>query len=395
MRHVLFVDDEPFILDALRNALRRQRDQWDMVFVTSGQAALESLALHPRDVIVSDMRMPGMDGVQLLGAVRERYPGTARVILTGEASNDELMRALPVAQQVLSKPCKSVLICETVERLFKVQALLGDESIRACVGSLGRLSSFPKTYRALSQAMLREDVSLEDIAQLVERDPALSAQALSVANSVYFGLARPAASVRDAVRHIGFELLRGLALSTDIFSRIDPSILRLQTLQGLPECSQQKGWLARQICSSPALAEEAFAAGLLLDVGYIVLAQCRGQFYIELLDEAAARSLPVHELERERLGFTHAEVGAYLLGVWGVPPRLVEVVAGHHEPALGDLAADPVAVAAHVADVLVDALRAGRADPLDQVAPSIRARPVVQARFVEWQAMAESAVQPS
>jgi HD-like signal output (HDOD) protein/CheY-like chemotaxis protein len=395
MRHVLFVDDEPFILDALRNALRRQRDQWDMMFVTSGQAALESLALHPRDVIVSDMRMPGMDGVQLLGAVRERYPGTARVILTGEASNGDLMRALPVAQQVLSKPCNSVLICETVERLFTVQALLGDESIRACVGGLGRLSSFPRTYRALSEAMLRDGVSLEDIAGLVEQDPALSVQALSVANSVYFGLARPTASVRDAVRHIGFELLRGLALSTDIFSRIDPSILRLQTLQGLAECSQQKGQLARQICSSRALAEEAFAAGLLLDVGYIVLAQCRGQFYFELLDEAAARSLPVHELERDRLGFTHAEVGAYLLGVWGVPPRLVEVVAGHHEPALEDLAADPVAVAAHVADVLVDALRAGLADPLDQVAPCIRARPVVQAHFAEWQAMAESAVRPS
>jgi HD-like signal output (HDOD) protein/ActR/RegA family two-component response regulator len=395
MKRVLFVDDEPFILDALRNALRTQRSGWDMEFVTSGQAALDSLALRPGDVVVSDMRMPGMDGVQLLGTVRDRYPGTARVILTGEASNGDLVRALPVAQQVLSKPCNSALIYETVERLLKVQALLSDERIRTCVGGLGPLASFPRCYRALSNAMLREDVSVEEVADLVEQDPALSAKTLSVANSIYFGLARPTASIRNAVRHIGFELLRGLALSIDIYSRIHASVLASKALQGLPERLQQKGRLARQFCSSRALAEEAFTAGLLLDVGYVVLAQCRGQPYIDLLDEAASRQLPVHELERDRLGFTHADVGAYLLGVWGVPPRLVEVVAGHHAPALADLAANPVAVAVHVADVLVDAVWARLPDPLNQVIASIRVQAEVQAHFAEWWAIAASAVPSS
>lgn len=395
MRAVMFVDDEPFILDGLRGLLRKQRDNWDMTFVSSGPAALEALARRPCDVVISDMRMPGMDGAELLCHVRERHPRTARVILTGQASKQDLIRARPVAQQILSKPCERSILCETIERLFKVQALLDNVRIHTLVGRLDRLPLFPKCYDDLSQLMLRPQLSLAEIVQVVEQDPALSVILLSIANAGFFGPAPATISIQKAVNLIGLQLLRALALSADMFSHIDTALLSSKTLTDLPRRSLLKARLARQFVNDAALGEEAFVAALLLDIGLIVLAHDGADTYVELLDRAAAGARSLAELEREQLGFTHAEVSGYLLGLWGLPARVVELVASHHEPELLASLKNPVAAAVHVADVLVDHRRIPGDDPLALIAPAIRSRPEVNARLAEWQAMTLRAVTAS
>lgn len=104
-KRVLFVDDEQEVLEGLRNLLRRNRHEWDMVFALGGYEALAELSRGTVDVVVTDMRMPGMDGAQLLAQVKTVSPSTARLVLSGHAEKEAILRALPVAHQFLSKPC--------------------------------------------------------------------------------------------------------------------------------------------------------------------------------------------------------------------------------------------------------------------------------------------------
>lgn len=380
MNSILFVDDEPFILSALQNALRRQRGTWDMSFVGSGPEALAVLASRPRAIVVTDMRMPGMDGIELLAAVRERFPDTLRLMLTGESSGGDLARALPVTQQLLSKPCEAVQLCATIERLFAARRLIEDSGTRARIGGLGALASCPKSYFALVQAMDRADVSAATVAAMVEEDPALSAKVLAVANSAGLGFARQSTSIRGAVQRIGFGLLRGLTLASEIDARIDPGLLGSRWYAEAARRAQTVARLARQICGNRLLADESFTAGLLLNVGSLVLAQCFGQSYVEFLSSAPGKARTIVEVERERYGVTHAQAGAYLLGIWGVPPTLVAAVAGHHSAAVDVAEADAVAVAVYVADRLLEAIAAGADDPMQYIAPAVLAAPGMRER---------------
>lgn len=388
---VVFVDDEQFVLDGLRNALRRQRSRWEMTFVTSGPEALEVLERQPQQMVVSDMRMPGMDGAQLLELVRARFPQTARIVLTGQASHDDMLRVLPIAQQILVKPCDPQLLCNTIERLGTVQSLMQNEALKKVVGGMDPVPSFPRCYQQLSEAMERERVSDVEIVAIIERDPALSARVLALANTAYFGLKKPTASIHLAVKHVGFSLLRSLALTTEIFSKIPETLLLSKALTRMPAQSMLRAQLARRYVLDPALADEAFTAGLLLDIGIVVLAKSQRETYLSLLVLAEGSGQPLHEIESEHLGMTHADVGAYLLGMWGLPSRLCDLVACHHEPALLAETKNPVAAAVHIADVLAQAVAEARPYPLAGIAGDIRTRPEIESHLDEWLKVAQSA----
>jgi HD-like signal output (HDOD) protein len=393
VKRVLFVDDEPNILDGLRNVLRKQRSVWAMEFVSSGEAALERMAREPADVVVSDMRMPGMDGAQLLKRIRASHPAAARIVLTGHASKEDLLEVLPIAQQVLSKPCDPQMLVQAVERMCRLQSLLSNPRLQALVGGLEHLPTFPKCHQQLAATMQRDDATVAQIAQIVERDPALSAKTLSMANSAYFGLARPTTSIPVAVRHVGFTLLRALALSTDLFGSIDASLLTVRTLHDLPHRALLRAQLATKFVLDRSLTEEAFTAALMLDIGILVLVQRQREGYMPLLARTDGSTLGLSELEQQSLGFTHAEVGAYLLDSWGLPTRLVEVVASHHAPALLEVATNPVAIAVHVADVLTDPAQAAGSDPTAGIAPTILERAEVRTNLADWQTMALQAME--
>jgi DNA-binding NarL/FixJ family response regulator len=184
---ILFVDDEQSVLEGLRDLLRKERRRWDMVFVTGGEQALEELRRAPFDVVVSDMRMPEMDGAELLTRVREDYPRAARLVLSGQADRESVLRAMPVTQQFLAKPCDQAVLRATLARTCDLQSVLASDAIRAVVGSLERLPSVPRTYFELTEVAARSDTDAADIAAVVQRDTAMTAKVLQLANSAYFG----------------------------------------------------------------------------------------------------------------------------------------------------------------------------------------------------------------
>ena len=133
---VLFVDDEPNVLDGLRRSLRGFRREWDMRFAPGGAAALAILGEAQADVVVSDMRMPGMNGDELLAEVRRRHPQTVRIVLTGECAREAMTRVTTLAHRVLTKPCDPDELRSAIQQAFALQGLLLGPHLGAVVGRL-------------------------------------------------------------------------------------------------------------------------------------------------------------------------------------------------------------------------------------------------------------------
>jgi HD-like signal output (HDOD) protein len=352
IKRILFVDDEPAVLEGLRNLLRKQRKIWKMTFVLGGKEALEELAQAPFDIVVADMRMPGMDGAELLRRVKELYPGVARVVLSGHADQEMVTRALPVAQQYLSKPCDGAVLHGIIERVCQLQSLVAGTEARDIVGRLDKIPSIPETYFQLTRSIEDPDARTDDIARIVERDPAMCAKVLQLVNSAYFGLSRPLSSVGQAISYLGLDLLKGLALTLNVFASTEGKNLAGFSFERLEQMSIMTARIAKQMFADPKEAEAAFSAGMLHDIGSIILAQTTQEWAGEIVTRAAESGRHGHEVEREVLGASHAEVGGYLLGVWGLPLPIVEAVAYHHVlPARPGRRLD-MALAIHVANRL-------------------------------------------
>lgn len=352
MRRVLFVDDEVAVLDGLRDRLRKQRREWEMVFALGGDAALAECARGPFDVVVSDMRMPGMDGAALLQRIKESHPGTIRIVLSGHAEREAVLRALTVAHQYLSKPCDAETLRSVIARACALQTIMSDGALRKLVGGVERLPSVSKTYMELTQVLAGKAPSIDDVVKVVERDPAMCMKLLQVVNSAFFGLPRRVSAMRDAIAYLGIELVKSLVLAAQIFGAAEgPKGLDGAFLANVQQHSILVARIARLIV--PSHADDAFMAGMLHDVGRIVLALADQAGFAAIATSARDRTLPSYVIEHERLGLTHAEVGAYILGSWGVPFAIVEAVAGHHEPRrLGGSSFDAT-TAVHVAEALV------------------------------------------
>lgn len=361
-RRILFVDDEQNVLDGLRNLLRKQRNVWDMSFAPSGKAALEELSRAPFDVIVSDMRMPGMDGAELLTRVRDLYPGTARIVLSGHAERDAIAKVIVVAHQFLSKPADVNTVRTTIERTCEYLTLMRDEGIRRVVGGMVKLPSLPEAYWELNRLAQDPESSIADMAKVVERDPAMCVKVLQLVNSAYFGLAQRTESIPKAVSYLGIENLKGLLVAAHVFGADAPRIEGL-SLDHMRDEAILAANLARQIVGDPKSADTAFSAGIMRDVGMLVLGSDPGKRYGAVVAKARESRQPLSKIEKEELGVTHGTVGAYLLGVWGVPFVLAETVCYHDNPAAVTEGNRQVLAAVHLADGLAACARSG-ADPV-------------------------------
>jgi HD-like signal output (HDOD) protein len=331
VKRILFVDDERPVLDGLRLRLHRMHTKWQMDFVESGVLAIEAMRERPYDMIVTDMRMQGMDGGKLLAAVQESWPQTVRIILSGYVEIDEITRLVPIAHQYLSKPCPPEVLENVIERCLGLQELLQRPQLRAVVGRIRQLPSLPGIYVKLQGIVTDEHMTLTDVAKIVAADSALAARVLQIVNSAFFRLARRISSIEQAVGHLGFKTIRNLAMSVEIFSRWPSSACAGVDLGKMQQHVHAVATAVGTLVG-PRHADDAMLAGLLHDIGYWVLAQECPQEVAKSIELAVHEQIPLHAAETSVIGASHAEIGAYLLGIWGLPYPVVEAVAFHHQP---------------------------------------------------------------
>lgn len=350
----MFVDDDELVLDGLRDALRPLRRRWSMRFVASGDDALASIDDQPCDVVVCDLRMPVMDGATLLEQVRVLSPDTVRIVLSGDGELRLVARAAGVAHRLLSKPCETEHLVDVVERACAIkQTIARVERNRSGVGA-SVLPSVPHLYLQLSEALSSGDATVDDVTRIVEQDMAMAAKILQLANSAYFGRRQPVTAIRGAVVYLGLDALHALVLQAGTFRKfpIDHPIPRFD-IESLQRHCSRVGSLARQLLPDAEVGRDAYTAGLLHDVGLLVLASQEPGELARVLEIAEREQRPVHEVERELRDVTHAEMGAHLLALWGLPFTVTAAVSAHHDPPRAGAPLDEV-TATYLANVLIE-----------------------------------------
>jgi putative nucleotidyltransferase with HDIG domain len=393
MIRILFVDDEPKILEGLQRMLRPQRKEWEMAFAPGGQAALTMLEASPFDVIVSDMRMPGIDGAALLQAVRERYPSMLRIILSGYTQLEASYRAVPVAHQFLLKPCDPDALKIGIERATRLAAVLNSKMLASLIGSMQELPSLPRTYAELRRLLADPESSISQVVHVVEQDVAISAKVLQLVNSAFFGVTREISDIQTAVSYLGMTILQNLVLSVEVFRTFQPKkTISGFSLEEFHRHSQMTARIASEIARKMRLSSAITVGALLHDVGKLVIAERAPEHFVRSLQGVYQDKHPLFVIEEELVGVSHAEVGAYLLSLWGLPSPVVEAVAHHHHPDRVTQRLDMIAVV-YLANRLAHEYAGEKSEgaPHAELSAAVLAIPEVEENLPEWREIAQAA----
>lgn len=394
MRRILFVDDEPNILQGLQRMLRPMRQEWDMTFAGSGSEALQILEKTNYEVVVSDMRMPGMDGAQLLADVQRLYPQTVRIILSGHSDRELILKSVGPAHQFLTKPCDAEDLKGTVARACALRDLLSDESLKGLVAMMQTLPSVPALYTEVVLELQNPNSSLKRVGEIISRDVGMTAKILQLVNSAFFGLRNHVSSPAEAVSLLGLDTVKALVLSVHIFSQYDKSKLPGFSIDALWLHSLKVGsnsqLIAKKESQDRKASNDALMAGLLHDSGKLVLAANLPEQFGRAITLANDKKLCLEAAEREVLGASHAEVGGYLVGLWGLPDPIVEAVAFHHHPGKSQGQTFAPLTAIHAANAMnhekTDYPTHGKASPLDMDYLSLVG---MDGRISEWRQICE------
>ncbi len=330
---VLLLDDEPMVLRSVARLVSSVEPTWGVFSAGSGEEAIRIIEQHPVDVVLSDLNLgiPGLSGAEFLGYVQERHPEIVRVVITGQATPDIVQRSVPVAHMLLQKPFERRDLRAQLRRALDLRALLTNPRIRALVGASNRLPSPPRVFQEVALALSGRRSGVDEVAGIIERDVALSAQLIRLVSSAFFGLPRRVRSVRGAIAYLGFNTVKTLVLSASIVEQYRSTRrVRGFDIDELQRHALVSAHIARHVVTKDGSAETAFSAAMLQDVGQLLLAARAPDEYAEVLIRAR-EGRPPDQGERDVFGVAHPVVGAYLLGIWGLPGALIRGVEAHHD----------------------------------------------------------------
>lgn len=212
--------------------------------------------------------------------------------------------------------------------------MLTREGVLAALEQAGALPTLPGVYQRIRALAADPSSTAADLGKVVSEDPALASRLLRLVNSSFYGLPGKIASLSRAAVMVGFKALEKLALTASVVElfrgRGGPGL----DLAGLWEHSLATALLARALARQAGVgqAEEVFAAGLLHDIGKLVLSSRFPGPYGRALARTAGTGVRLCESERDQLQVDHAEAGGILARKWGLPPLLLEAIEHHHDP---------------------------------------------------------------
>lgn len=341
---ILFVDDELRILNALKRAFRK--DPWLMFFASSGNAALDILSKNNMDLVISDLRMPEMDGLALFSIIKKKYPHIARIAFTGFAEPEMIKSVIDEigVLQVISKPWNDAelrhFLVETQIKLKEQRKNSGD-SVHILLNSIDSLPTLPAYYLELQKTFQNiENTSANKLADVIVRDPALSLRLLKWANSSLFGQANRVETILRALVVLGLNLVRDLVMTISVFESLAPVTKTQQKFdreafwihcQG---CGVLARLIAKKTSASPVLADQAFTAGLLHDMGKLVFNKYRYDQFETAIATTVDQNAELYQTEKNILGITHMEIGYHLSKWWNLPEYISQTVRMHHNPNL-------------------------------------------------------------
>lgn len=325
---VIFVDDDKSLIDGLRRMLRPMRDKWEMSFAYSGQEALEKIQTASFNVIVTDMRMPGLTGSELLAKAREVCPSSVRIILSGQAEQDVIINSVSHTHQYLSKPCEADELIKVISRTSRLRDYVKNLKLREFISRLDFIPCVPKIYDAVLNQLQSKKPEIESISMSIAGDIGLSSKLLQLVNSAFFGPKTEVLCAHKAVGMMGIDLLKKLFLEAGIFNKAETVQIGFSSLTDLNQTGITVGNLARRIAileGVPSARADGYStAGMLHKIGRIVLALYQPEKYAGATRSVNEAGLADRELEM--FGTNHIQVGAYLLGLWGLSDLIIDSV---------------------------------------------------------------------
>ncbi len=300
MKKILFVDDETNLLAGLQRMLRRMRNEWQMAFAPGAHEALEILKSDSFDVIVTDMRMPGMDGCQLLNEVKERYPEIVRIILSGHSDKEAILKSIGPVHQYLSKPCDAEVLKATITRACAMRHLLENDSLIKIISRIESLPSLPTLYTEVIEAVNSPDGSLARVGEIISKDVGMSAKILQLVNSSFFGLPTHVSTPARGVDLLGLETVKALVLGVKIFSQFSRSDSPGYSIANLWNHSIATSYIALKIAKRLKLKQsdidDSFLTGLLHDIGKLILLdRLPAKACDEIMEVQASSGCPLFE----------------------------------------------------------------------------------------------------
>lgn len=325
---ILFVDDEPRILSGIENALLFADYEWETVFANSGEEAMACISETTFEVLVTDMKMPGATGADVLRHARDHQPAMVRIVLSGEFDQELAQRAMPLTHEFVSKPCDPDDLFDVISKVYDTSRSLDSSRITMLVSALDTLPTQPRVLAEIQDCIARDE-GLKGIAKIVESDVAVATSVIRTANSAFYGFGKQATTVLEAVSRLGSTAVSGIAIHAELASNAAPDIVR--DLEVLNDLSANVSRIVQKLIGQEI--PQAGLAGLMRSLGVVVFITCVGEEFRPIQEQFRLTGLPDDDAELRTFGATHSELGAYVLRMWKVDPLVVESVHHHRDPA--------------------------------------------------------------
>jgi len=332
-RQIIFVDDETYALQGYKRALEPYANDWNVYFFSTAPEALTFMSQNKVDVLITDLRMPGMDGIALLEQAIQHFPSVIRMILSGHIEEPSAYRAASLAHQLIAKPCEINSIRNSVEETCHLRDTLSDKKLVKLVTGIQNLPSVPILYLSLLKEFQSEQPTMSKVAEIISMDVAMTAKILQLVNSAFFSIPYKISNLNQALSILGLNTIKALVLSVGVFSQYQNRVYSTFSIDDLWQHSIFVGNLSGAIAASVNLTraeqDEAQMAGILHDVGKLIQTDVPGLHRLLSMNT----KIPEIQMEYHYLGASHAEIGAYMLSLWGLPSGVIKAVAFHHNPA--------------------------------------------------------------
>ncbi|MCB0317496.1 MAG: HDOD domain-containing protein [Bdellovibrionales bacterium] len=334
-KQVLFVDDESNILNGLKRMLRPMRDKWDMEFAGGGDEALDLVQRKCFDVIVTDIKMPQVNGATLLSKVKEICPFTVRLVLSGQAEIDSIFQVINSSHQFISKPCDPDVLSTRIINACNTRELLGSKEVKEIVSEFHSVPVLSQNLYAIRSLLQDENSNINQIAESVKKDIGLAVKVLHLVNSSYFGRAIETGNITKAVEILGKDLLKTLVFDNSTFRTwtADPDVFCYErTTDHSVRVAEFAYSLAKLEEISIDKCELAYTAGLLHELGRVLLAEKKPAVYKKIRSMVESGNYTLVKAEKELFTSSHPEIGAYLLSLWNLPKDIVDTIIFHKQP---------------------------------------------------------------
>lgn len=335
MINILFVDDDDSVLDSLKRLFFDLDEDWNFTFALSGSETLKILAEDVYDVVISDLRMPEMNGAQLLKEIKRLYPSTIRIILSGYSDTGYIIKTVEVADQFLSKPISPEELISTIRKALSSNDYIDNKEFKDTVDQYELMPTIPLIYMEICEAVNLKNVEIKDVARIVKKDIIISTKILKLVNSSFFGLRRQIDYVEDAINYLGFDVVKALALTTELFRSGERDKKSAKAVGKINRMSIMNAKLASHIMkhggADDNMIKMAYLTGLLCDLGKIVFIDNIPNYYEKLAKCMNEKNLLYHDAEKKLFGITHGELSAYLLGKWGFNEIIINNIFKHHD----------------------------------------------------------------